>query len=161
MGTPDVLLCDRHDQPEIRFGQTLLGIQISLLYSLGELHLVLASQKGNPADFLQIHLHEIGRYLILAHIHQTRLNFGRLLFARTEFFPLFDRLDLQNLFRPDNSNTAVLQFLIQQFESFEILLDIRQDMNNFIFCHKTTLFPTKKQFLHGVFLCRRLHLLLG
>ncbi len=124
MGTPDVFLRDRYDQAEIGFSQPLLGVEIAFLYRLGELHLVLAGQKGDTADFLQIHLYQIGRYFVLAHIHQTRLDLGRLLFTRTEFLPLLDRLDLQDFFRPNDPYTSVLQFLIQQFESFEILLDI-------------------------------------
>jgi hypothetical protein len=53
--TADVLLRDRDHQPEIGLGQLVLGDLVAGLDRLGQRHLLLGFEQGDPADLLEVH----------------------------------------------------------------------------------------------------------
>jgi hypothetical protein len=56
---PDVLLRDRHHEPEVRLGELLLRDVVAGLDPLGEVDLVRRREQADPADLFQVHPHRV------------------------------------------------------------------------------------------------------
>ena len=65
-------------------------------------------------------------------------------------FANFVGLKLQHVVRIHNLDAARLEFLVEIFQIFQILLNIRQDVYDFVFRHKAALTPAEEEFLKRV-----------
>ncbi len=143
-----ILFGDRDNQTEVGFGEALLGIEIPLFDGLGELYLIITGKERYPTDFLQIHLHEIGSIISFGNFH---CSFFFLLAFFLIYFT-FSGINFEHFLRTHYPYSRSLQMFIEIFEVFEILFNIGQDMNNFIFSHETALLATSQQFIKSTFL---------
>ena len=54
-----ITLGDGHHQAQIGLGELLLGRLVALFHALGDVDFLLGRQKGNLADFLEVHAHGV------------------------------------------------------------------------------------------------------
>ncbi len=113
--------------------------------ALASLHLFIAGEQRNAANFLQVHLDQVRSVVALTEIHHLvfllRALYGNLFFLFADF---------QHFLRTDDTNTRGLKLLIQVLEIVEVLFDVRQDVDDFIFRDKAALLAASEKFIESI-----------